>query len=90
MVGFILRGMLILAPADLIASKIISYYQRRGKPKAGTDWRDLGLLSLAFPNLKAETGVVTQLLQAAKVEQAVLDLWFDFVAQEIEPEDDEY
>ncbi|MBL8190187.1 MAG: nucleotidyl transferase AbiEii/AbiGii toxin family protein, partial [Acidobacteria bacterium] len=34
----------VLSPAELIASKVISYHQRRGKPKAGTDWRDLALL----------------------------------------------
>lgn len=32
----------ILKPAGLIAHKVISYNARRGKPKAGTDWRDLG------------------------------------------------
>src|SRR5438132_4022189 len=36
-----LDGVLVLPPAELIASKIVSYHQRRGQPKAGTDWRDL-------------------------------------------------
>lgn len=83
-------GIPVMAPAELIASKVISYYQRRGKPKSGTDWRDLALLLLAFPELKAETGAVTERLQAAGVEQDVLTLWLEFVAQEIEQEDDEY
>jgi len=85
-----IAGIPVLAPADLVASKVISYHQRRGKPKSGTDWRDLALLLLAFPELKTETGVVTERLQAAGVEPDVLSLWFEFVAQEIEPEDDEY
>ena len=29
----------VLSPAELIASKVISFHSRRGKPKAGTDWR---------------------------------------------------
>lgn len=37
-------GVLVMAPAELIASKVISYYRRRGKPKAGTDWRDIAML----------------------------------------------
>jgi hypothetical protein len=80
----------VLAPADLVASKVISYYQRRGKPKSGTDWRDLALLLLTFPELKTETGAVTERLKDAGAEREVLDLWLEFVAQEIEPEDDEY
>src|SRR5436190_2850 len=44
-----LDGVLVLPPAELIASKVVSYHQRRGKPKAGTDWRDLALLMLTFP-----------------------------------------
>jgi hypothetical protein len=79
-----------LAPADLVAGKVISYHQRRGKPKSGIDWRDLALLLLAFPELKTEIGAVTDRLKAAGVEQDILALWFEFVAQEIEPEDDEY
>jgi hypothetical protein len=85
-----IAGIPVLAPAELIASKVISFYQRRGKPKSGTDWRDLALLLLAFPELKSETGPVTDRLKEAGVSQEVLDLWLEFVAQEIEPEDDEY
>jgi hypothetical protein len=85
-----IAGIQVLAPADLIASKVISYYQRRGKPKSGTDWRDLALLLLTFPDLKTETGIVTERLKETGAAQEVLDLWLEFVAQEIEPEDDEY
>lgn len=85
-----ISGISVLAPANLIASKVISYYQRRGKPKSGTDWRDLALLLLTFPELKVESGLVMNLLKESEVEPAIIDLWVDFVAQEIEPEDDEY
>jgi hypothetical protein len=85
-----IAGIPVLAPPDLIASKIISYYQRRGKPKSGTDWRDLAFLLLAFPELKTKTGLVTERLKNAGVGQEILDIWFEFVDQDIEPEDDEY
>ena len=79
----------VIAPAGLIATKVISYHQRRGKPKSGTDWRDLALLLLAFPELKREAGPVSEILQTAGAEPEILDLWGELVAQEIEPEDEE-
>ncbi len=80
---------LVMAPADLIASKVIAYTQRRGNPKSGTDWRDLAMLLLAFPELKYEQGSVVERLQAADADQAVLATWKELVAQEIQPADED-
>lgn len=83
---------LVLTPPELIAAKLMAYHKRRGKPKAGTDWRDLSVLLLRFPELKAESGPVRDLLQAAVAAgetPAVLDAWREFVAQEILPEDED-
>ena len=81
---------LVMAPIDLIASKVISYYNRLGQPKSGTDWRDLAMLLLTFPDLKSETSLVTDQLKAADVEQKILDVWKKIVTQEIRsPEDDD-
>jgi len=82
----------VLAPAELLASKVISYHQRRGKPKSGTDWRDLALLLLTFPELKCDPGPVTDSLKAAGVDQTILEVWKELVSQEIKPEteDDEF
>jgi hypothetical protein len=80
---------LVMAPAELIASKVISYHQRRGKPKSGTDWRDLAMLLLTFPDLKSETGPVVEHLTASGASPAVLDVWKELVSLEIEPEDEE-
>jgi hypothetical protein len=44
-----LAAVLVIVPVELIASKVQAYYQRRGRPKSGTDWRDLALLLLTFP-----------------------------------------
>ena len=80
---------LVMSPPDLIASKVIAYHQRRGKPKSGTDWRDLAMLLLAFPKLKRNAGPVVDRLKAAGVGPAVLNAWQELVAQEIKPPDDE-
>ena len=84
-----ISGIPVIAPADLIASKVISYYQRQGRPKSGTDWRDIAMLLLAFPALQSAAGPVYERLQAAAVEPEVIKLWRELAAQEIEPEDDE-
>lgn len=76
----------VLSPAELVASKVVSYHARRGKPKSGTDWRDLAALLLTFPELKTETGVVTAILQSSEASESVLQVWLELVAQEIKLE----
>jgi hypothetical protein len=85
-------GILVLSPIELIVSKVISYCQRRGKPKAGTDWRDLAFLLLEFPDLKTESGLVAARLQSMTTNAAVLESWRDLVSQDLqaESEDDEF
>jgi hypothetical protein len=80
---------LVLMPAELIATKVIGYAQRQGKPKAGTDWRDLALLLLRFPELKSDPAAVRQRLEAAEADEQVLSAWKDLAAQEILPEDED-
>lgn len=83
---------LVLTPAELIASKVLALAQRRGRPKSGTDWRDLGVLLLAFPDLKEHAGPVRQRLDAAVsagADPTVFDTWQDLVSQEILPEQED-
>lgn len=82
----------MIAPAELIASKVIAYHQRRGQPKSGTDWRDLAMLLLTFPTLKRYPGPVGERLHAAGAAPDVLAEWKALVAQEIRPteEDEEF
>ncbi len=80
---------LVVTPPELIANKVISYHQRRGKPKSGTDWRDLAMLLLTFPELKHKSGPVLERLQAAEVDPAILSVWNELVTQEITPADDD-
>lgn len=82
-------GVLVVVLAELIASKLIAFEQRRGKPKSGTDWRDLALLLLKFPGLKEESGPVRDRLVAAGVGPSLLDAWAAVVAQEILPEEED-
>ena len=80
---------LVISPPELIAQKIISYHARRGQPKAGTDWRDLAMLLLTFPELKQELGAVSAVLTSIGVKDDVMQTWRELVAQDlIEPEDD--
>lgn len=85
-----IEQILVLTPEELIASKVISYCQRRGQPKSGTDWRDLALLLLAFPELKREAGSVSECLQVADADQAVMNAWKELVVQEIVDEGEDW
>ena len=83
---------LVASPAELIALKVISYHQRRGQPKSGTDWRDVAMLLLAFPELKQNDGLVLERLKAENASADVMNLWSDLVKQKIQDtdEDDEF
>jgi hypothetical protein len=84
-----IEDVLVTSPPDLIAQKVISYHGRRGQPKAGTDWRDLAMLLLTFPELKKEGGVVSEALISMDANEEVTKTWRELVAQEIvEPDDD--
>ena len=85
----IIEGIQVLTPAELIASKVISHYQRRGKSKSWTDRRDLVVLLLAFPEFKADPGAVKECLLKSQANQDVLKLWQELAEQELEPETDE-
>lgn len=76
----------VLSPVELIASKAISYHSRKGKPKAGTDYRDLGMLLLRFDSLKDE---VTKLLQTKNIGEGILKTWTEIAKQDFRFEDED-
>ncbi len=78
-----IAGVLVMAPAALIASKVLAYQHRRGQPKSGTDWRDLAMLLLTFPDLKSDSGPVVDQLHALGASPEELTLWHELVVQEI-------
>lgn len=79
----------VLAPAELIALKTMSYAHRKGQPKGATDLRDLMVLLLAFPELKSESGAVMERLVANQAEQAAIDAWLQLVSEKIESDETE-
>lgn len=80
---------LVASPEELIALKVIAYHLRRGQPKSGTDWRDIAMLLLAFPDLKQERGLVLERLNAENAGEEILKLWQVLVNQEIQTTDDD-
>lgn len=87
-----IAGVLVMAPEELIASKVIAYHHRRGQPKSGTDWRDLAMLLLTFPTLKQASGAIDDRLAAAGAGPEIRAAWYELVAQDLRPEvdDDDY
>jgi hypothetical protein len=83
------KRVLVVTPPELIAGKVQAWTQRRHKPKAGSDWRDLASLLLAFPELKTREGPVAERLRAADVSAEIMAAWNELVSQEILPEDED-
>ncbi len=84
-----IEDVLVMSPPELIAHKVIAYHARRGQPKAGTDWRDLAMLLLTFPELKKEKGAVSEGLKSLGVKDDVMETWRELVEQEINDSDDD-
>jgi hypothetical protein len=84
-----IEDVLVMSPPELIAHKVIAYHARRGQPKAGTDWRDLAMLLLTFPELKREEAAVNEALKSSRASDEVMKTWRELVAQKIiEPGDE--
>jgi hypothetical protein len=85
-----IEDVLVISPPELIAHKVISYHARRGQPKSGTDWRDLAMLLLTFPELKKEEGAVSEALASIAAKDEVMQTWRELVAQEINEADENF
>jgi hypothetical protein len=79
----------VLTPVELILSKIFAYESRRGKPKSGTDWRDLATLLNRFPELKSADGEISKALATRNASKFALDFWQELVSQDFSTEDDD-
>lgn len=79
----------VLEPAELVISKLTAWVSRRGKPKAGTDWRDLALLLLTFPELRDQGSSIDQRLRESGADEAVLAAWEEMRHQALSREDDD-
>ena len=85
----LIDGVRVVTAAELIARKVISLHSRRGQPKSGTDWRDVAMLLLTFPNLKAESGPVSEILNSLGATVEEIKTWSEVVHQEISMPDDD-
>lgn len=79
----------VLTPVELIASKVAAYRSRINAPKAGTDWRDLGMLLLRFPELKVVDGEVAKLLAARFTDDThYVTMWNELVHRDFSFDED--
>jgi len=84
-----IEDVMVISPPELIAYKVIAYHARRGQPKAGTDWRDLAMLLLTFPELKKEQGPVSEAVKSLSAKDDVMKTWRELVEEElIEPDEE--
>ena len=82
-------GILVLAPEELVASKVISMTSRKNSPKGMTDGADLMRLLLTFPELKTAKGAVADALQRLRSSDDVTLEWEKLVNQSIMDQDDD-
>jgi hypothetical protein len=84
-----IEGVLVPTLPELISQKILSMTGRPNTRKGFLDAADLRGLLVQFPELKTEEGSVNDALRSANASEAAIEAWYDLVAQEILPEDDE-
>jgi hypothetical protein len=82
-------GVRVVAPAALLAMKVVGFAARRNRPKGDTDRADLRRLLLAFPEFKSEHGEVADHLRAMGATEGAQIAWRELAGSEIEPDDDD-
>jgi hypothetical protein len=82
----VVAGVQLANPPALIALKVMALANRRGRPKSGTDWRDIAELLLARPALKADPGLVGDQLRAFGASEAAWAEWRTIVAEPLRPD----
>lgn len=82
------NDVLVVAPAELVAEKVVSMVQRTDPAKSLIDQADLIRLLRVFPPLKTLDGEVAERLQAVGASAEVMKAWQQVVALNIEPVDD--
>src|ERR1700679_152849 len=79
-------GVQIAEPIELIVLKIKSYAARRNQIKGDTDRVDIRRMLLTFPKLRKLDGEITGKLLKDKVSDTVLEIWYGFVKERLEPD----
>lgn len=84
------RGVHFVEPVTLLAMKIESYAARRNQIKGDTDRVDIRRMLASFPELRELHGEVEEKLISDHVPKEILDIWYDFVEERLDPDSDEY
>jgi hypothetical protein len=79
----------VLTLIELIVSKVLSYDARRGKPKSGTDWRDVAMLLRRFPGLKVSDGEISRILSVREASDSAKVFWQQIVEQDLSEDEDD-
>jgi hypothetical protein len=79
----------VLTPPVLAGTKVLSMVNRGHKVEGLIDRADLARLLLTFPELKTEEGPVADYLRGCGASEAVMAVWREVVAQDIEAQDDD-
>lgn len=85
----LIEDLRVMSPVELIVSKVLSYESRRGKPKSGTDWRDLGMLLNRFPDLKSVKGKISARLSERGASEFAMIFWKQLAEQDFSVEEDD-
>ncbi len=85
-----IAGVKFVRPVDLLAGKVMAYASRLTNPKSGTDWRDIAMLLIKFPQLKFERREVYDALIRLGASEFVLRTWEDIVNRPISESIPEY
>ena len=81
---------LVVAPADLLAMKVISMVARSYTPKGLTDEADSLRLLITFPELRETNGEVFEALRKLNAGSLALQRWQVLIAQPFSDDSDEY
>ena len=82
-------GIQVVAPADLVVMKLVSFVARRSTDKGISDRLDLHRMLLAFPEFRKPRSAVFKLLDDASV--GVRGAWAEILSEQINrSDDDEY
>ena len=83
-----IAGIQVPTPEELVAEKVVCWMARRQQPKGGTDWRDIAVLLLRYPDLKVEGGAVAVRLEAMGATPAAYAAWSQICTTPIEAPDE--
>lgn len=83
-----IEGVSIVAPVELLVMKILSAAHRRGAEKGLSDRLDAHRLLAAFPDLRAEEGVVSERLSSMGADATVMDMWRQIAGENLTGDED--